>query len=671
MRRPGKNWISVAVWVGAIAGAGVLWLNDAPRRAAVPALVQAQTYRVGPSRAGRLRTLHVRAGQAVRAGQVLATLDSDLLNAQIVVERAALPALTAQVEAEAVGFAEAMRTRKLAVEDRLTKALATAVGARTRVAEHRAELKSLQHELGRLESAVASGLARADQFTQLRVRQQRLKLAARLGPRAVKAWQAHAEQLRAALADIAESDLAIRLRPLRAKVDAQVKRIETLVDARAALELRAPVDGQIANVLRRPGDAVLPGELVLEIVASVAVEVVAYMPEERARKVAVGDVVRIRAKDRSAPPAEGIVTSLGPAITQLPARLWLSPSAPRFGRPVHVRLAANSKLLPGELATASRTGRRATPAVSAGSQTAAAVGGQRSTTEVKVVQVPSALSAVSRLEISGAVWAPEIERFLIVSDDTGFRDRDEHSPWLFSIDRTGTFDPEPIQMEGIGRISDLESITRTADGTYYLLCSQSRSRKGKRARKRQRLIRGRLEGQTFVVSGKTAFFEQVVRALPDYEATAMGFTDALDIEGMAWHDGALLLGLKAPQARRGARILRLSNPDALFDSRGFGAGGARLLPFAQLALPTGAAGEAGGISDLIVHDGRLVVLSTLADGPARGAAWTVDLPPTAPPKRLATWPGLKPEAVAALDGRLTVFFDTGAQAPLMTRLDKP
>ena len=57
-------------------------------------------------------------------------------------------------------------------------------------------------------------------------------------------------------------------------------------------------------------------------------------------------------------------------------------------------------------------------------------------------------------------------------------------------------------------------------------------------------------------------------------------------------------------------------------------------------------------------------------GPAGGAAWHVKLPLTgAAPKQIASWAGVKPEALGrAADGALVVFFDGGDAPPRYTRL---
>ncbi len=66
------------------------------------------------------------------------------------------------------------------------------------------------------------------------------------------------------------------------------------------------------------------------------------------------------------------------------------------------------------------------------------------------VTVPAALKAKTcPLELSGVTWVPALSRYLAVSDDTGLLDTASwHSPWFFTFDEKGVFDPAPVVIEG-------------------------------------------------------------------------------------------------------------------------------------------------------------------------------------------------------------------------------
>ena len=64
----------------------------------------------------------------------------------------------------------------------------------------------------------------------------------------------------------------------------------------------------------------------------------------------------------------------------------------------------------------------------------------------------------SLFEPSGLVARASEHRYLLVSDDTG-RDETEGLPWLFAMSAQGSVAPEPIVLEGVRELSDLEAIT--------------------------------------------------------------------------------------------------------------------------------------------------------------------------------------------------------------------
>jgi hypothetical protein len=286
--------------------------------------------------------------------------------------------------------------------------------------------------------------------------------------------------------------------------------------------------------------------------------------------------------------------------------------------------------------------------------------------------VPAALRQRSRFEPSGLLWSPQRQRLLVVSDDTGQKHADDHAPWLFTMDRDGRVDPEPLPLRGVESISDLESMAEAPDGTVYLLASQSLSRKGRRPPPRQWLLRAEADADGLRVTGRVALYDAILAGLAAERRAELGVSAELDIEGLAWFRGGLLLGLKAPPSAAGEALLwYLADVDGVLDSRIAPAEAVSL--FARLPLPTCAANAPGGISGLYLDGARLFVLSSLVEGGPCGAAWRVDLPlGAAAPIKIAEWPGRQPEGIARVSPKeLIVVFDAGDAVPSFTRLDIP
>ncbi|MBN2362193.1 MAG: hypothetical protein JXR83_22265 [Deltaproteobacteria bacterium] len=312
------------------------------------------------------------------------------------------------------------------------------------------------------------------------------------------------------------------------------------------------------------------------------------------------------------------------------------------------------------------------------------------TSEPRAIAVPPALAAISRLEPSGLAWAPALDRFLVVSDDTGLADGDdEGAPWLFAMDRAGRLDPAPLAIRGVERVSDLEAIADAGDGSYYLVCSQSKSSRGKRPAKRTCLIRIAVEGRTLRALGQIDLLGSILDAARAEGGAAwlreLGLQVAgtavpgrrdvqLNIEGAAVRDGALLLGLKQPLDDRGrAAIWELRQPDRLFTTRRLRRGDLSRIASVALTAEVGGRSAPAGIAELLALDdgGLLIAATSPTRGPQSGALWLLLRGGAA--VRVASFAGLKPEGVSLGPdrGTLYVVFDRQQETPQWATLPLP
>lgn len=285
--------------------------------------------------------------------------------------------------------------------------------------------------------------------------------------------------------------------------------------------------------------------------------------------------------------------------------------------------------------------------------------------------VPGALLELTSMpEPSGVVWSKELSRYLVISDDTGRKERGtNHLPILFAVSSAGVFDAAPVPIVGIEKLNDAEAICHGPDGTYLLATSHSQNRKGRDKAERRLLLQLALRGRMLYV----------VRSLDLYDAIAAARVlpeGGVDIEALALHQGSLYVGLKAPQSAQGhAIILRIAELAAWLKP---GAPAPRSIErWAELPLRVPAAsGEATqGISDMsFLPDGSLAVLANSpkhlpADG--GGALWLLKKPQA--PRLVRRFLGLKPEGVTLTeDGRaLLIVIDHDRQQPLWLRQPLP
>jgi multidrug resistance efflux pump len=445
--------------------------------------------------------------------------------------------------------------------------------------------------------------------------------------------------------------------------------LEQLAERRNSVRVKAPADGIIDSIDVRPGDTIGPSSSIATVVAADTRRVVACIPETSIEEVEVGSVASVRSVVGDVD-LRGAVESLSPAIAILPERCQPPiGKKPTYGRVAVIVLDEPSHLLPGQSEVVSfGGGKRATPVENTRATTGAAP---------QMIDVPPEIVSASAFEASGLVWVPSLDRYVVVSDETG-RD-DTHPPWLFTMSRRGVVDPEPLVVEGIGQLDDIESIAAGDNGSLWLLGSQSVSEKGKRPKQRELLARLVPSGTGYKVDAKM-HLASLLEAAPDSVRAALGVPDMqqLDLEGMAYRKGALYLGLKAPvDGQRRAQIWRVAAPERLLQND---LAGAQVAVWGQVALNAEVDDKPvpGGIADMLfLSDTQMLVTATASGINAKhqaGALYSVTgSGGSLRAVQVRAFPELRPEGIALGPDphRLAIVFDRGHHAPMWLEIDLP
>lgn len=293
--------------------------------------------------------------------------------------------------------------------------------------------------------------------------------------------------------------------------------------------------------------------------------------------------------------------------------------------------------------------------------------------EPQPVSVPARLgAATSPPELSGLVWSPALERYLVVSDDTGLEDsRTNHAPFVLAMSADGRLDDAPVPIVGLDALNDAESICAGPLGTFFLLTSHSPNRQGRTKRARRQLLHLDLDlvGRSLKVRGQADLTQLqggrlLARAGPTGELP-------LDLEAVSYRDGALYVGLKSPLSSKGeGLILRID--DAVAQLAKGRVRAASVSRWAALALCPEAACE--GVSDLAwLPDGSLLLVANAPKGgPADGGGSLWRFKPGGEPELLRRFPGLKPEGVTlSAKPSVVIVFDGHGEAPLWLELKVP
>ncbi|MFC1635988.1 HlyD family secretion protein [Planctomycetota bacterium] len=143
---------------------------------------------------------------------------------------------------------------------------------------------------------------------------------------------------------------------IRKAIVVQEKRMNELLaqleslDTREVLELKAPSDGVVNQILHRPLEVVLAGEPILTIAEPNVTEIIGYATENLMHQIHKGMPVELV---KSSEPTRiqierSEVTYVGPVVEQIPAQLWPNPNVPQWGRPFRIKVPTEMKLIAGE-----------------------------------------------------------------------------------------------------------------------------------------------------------------------------------------------------------------------------------------------------------------------------------------------------------------------------------
>jgi HlyD family secretion protein len=267
-RRPWLLWL-IAAFVAA--GAWLAWQRLKP--AGLPegiasgnGRIEATEVDIATRAGGRLLTVLVREGDEVRKGQVLATMDPAMLDADLQRAGAQLTqARNARITADAL-----LAQREQAV------ATAQAV-----VRQREAELNLAQKQLQRTQELVTKGFLSPQKLDEVQAQVQ----SAKAGHSAAQSQVAEARTaITATRSQVVEADSAV------AAAQAAVARVQA---DRNDTVLRAPRDGRVQVVAAQAGEVLGGGGRVLALADLSDVQMTFFLPEVAVGRLAIGAEARL------------------------------------------------------------------------------------------------------------------------------------------------------------------------------------------------------------------------------------------------------------------------------------------------------------------------------------------------------------------------------------------
>ncbi len=679
----GKRTLGRIGLVAALIGVELYLARNLTSQASLHGYTATNSYSVAPPRNAKVKQVAVELGATVHAGDLIAQLDTteieneiEVANAERTYAAAAMIAETARLRRDSVNLERrfASGTERASVE--LANAEASAHTAA-------AELAAIDAELVEQTDLVSKRLANASVLNTLQLRRAALAKQVDAASSVLRVLRGNVTAATKRTQGLEPGD-ADQLAPLQAQLHAADLRIAQLTRERDGLALRSPADGIIDQLPLHAGDLATPELPVATVVAPDAQRVVTCIPEARASGIEAGMETSVTStfdKTTGTGEIESVTGTIGPLPTrcQLPGSkavlmgrvAIIALDEPMGGLPGQTQLVKiHARKRPHDRTTPVPAPRPAEPRIPLAPPAPAAI-------TPSPLKISSELLARTRFEPSGLIWIAALDRYMVVSDDTGTKMDDEHPPWLFTMTADGTVDPQPLVVTGTPGLNDLESIATDASGGVWLLASQSMSKKGKRPLARRQLTHVTIAKSGELRADRVLDVASLLDNAPAATRAALGLVDTrtLDIEGMAMHDGALYLGLKAPVDDEGrALIWRVAAPDKLLAGD---LAAAQVTLWARFKLTVEADGRTvpAGVSDLVFWDATTLVIGVTASAvDVKTESGAVYIASTAggelKPVLVRTFAGLKPEAIARAPkgDKLAVVFDRGSEPPLWLEL---
>ncbi len=228
--------------------------------------IEAVEIDVAARTAGRLKEIPVHEGEFVKAGQVVAVMDADVLEAQ-----------KRQAEAQLQQGQTAVATARSQLAQRESEKAA----AQAAVSQREVELSAARRQLSRSMTLAEKGFVSAQAVDDVKARVDSAQAVLRAARAQVAAAEAAIASAHSQVAGAQSSAVAAQ---------ANIERIQADIDDST---LKAPRDGRVQYIVARDGEVVAAGGRVLNLLDLSDVYMTFFLPTAAAGRVALGSEVRL------------------------------------------------------------------------------------------------------------------------------------------------------------------------------------------------------------------------------------------------------------------------------------------------------------------------------------------------------------------------------------------
>ncbi len=386
-----RHGVPVVVWVLAVAV--VIWLfYQRAARFETLGIARGQVRHVAATSPGRVKEIKVELFQSVKAGEVVAVLDTVTeseqgdeakLKAQFAVAAAEAERLSAELiptqeklRADAANVQMSLRDNWRRFEMDVDSARLRILDLQATLASERVTLEDLALQVKKSKALLKEEVIVPFELERIQVHYDSVQKNVQENEQLLVQAQAVLKQAQQRRVEFAAHELPLpsedaALEAIRKQINVQEAAMKGLLeqlavwDKRRKVELTSPIKGRVISihgqrndtVLQRPGEEVLRrrgevvnvGDPILVVAEAEPNEVVAYVNEQQLGSVQKQMRVELR-KTRTPPQvAASQVVEVGATIELMPQRLWRNPTIPQWGLPVLIKIPPRLGLIPGEV----------------------------------------------------------------------------------------------------------------------------------------------------------------------------------------------------------------------------------------------------------------------------------------------------------------------------------
>jgi len=349
LRRITRYW-PLLIWLAAIAVVALIH-SQGSQFGGMTGVVETTEELVAPIEAARLISVGVKIGQHIHPGDIIAQMDTSMLEAK----KSALLAEQKEARNSIAGYQQDILLLARQFNSAIKNTETDILNIKKDQAGDMAELEELKKEQQRREKLASQNIISIRDLSELRPKIAGLEQRVSAYPAILKIHQRRLDDAADELNDLKHW---LRLKSddgISDVIQAKTTAHNEIIKAKLAMlnlqiesyTLKASRDGIVARVQAQPGDIIQAGQVVVRLVSENSTRVVGFLPEVFLGNVEAGSKAVIW-RERDAVHMAAVVESIAPDVRTLPGRITPMNSQSIRGRRIVLTVSGNHRLIPGE-----------------------------------------------------------------------------------------------------------------------------------------------------------------------------------------------------------------------------------------------------------------------------------------------------------------------------------